>query len=116
VFDFDGLPAKKPASHCPTPVELAGAGRSPFFNPSDHNPKERKLMTDNRNRRRPEYTTWLAMRPHVLGAIAAAAKVIAAKGKTPTTEAIIELLSGCYSREVIEIACEELKRVGRLLC
>jgi hypothetical protein len=56
-----------------------------------------------------DYTTWLAMRPHVLGAIATAAKVIDSQGKTPTTEGIIELLSGCYSREVIESAWAELK-------
>ena len=58
---------------------------------------------------RPDYTVWLAMRPHVFGAIVSAAKVIASQGKTPTTEAIIELLSGCYSHEVIEIAWAELK-------
>jgi len=66
--------------------------------------------------RRPDYTVWLAMRPHVFGAIEAAAKILAAQGKTPTTETITGLVGGCYSREVIEIACEELKRVGRLLC
>jgi hypothetical protein len=52
------------------------------------------------------------MRPHVLSAIAAAAKVIDSQGKTPTTETIIELLSGCYSREVIESAWPELKERG----
>ena len=65
---------------------------------------------------RPDYATWLAMRPHVFGAIEAAAKLLDAQGKTPTTETITGLVGGCYSREVIEIACQELKRVGRLLC
>ena len=59
--------------------------------------------------KRPDYTAWLALRPHVLGAITAAAKVIDSQGKTPTTEGIIELLSRCYSHEVIESAWAELK-------
>ena len=58
---------------------------------------------------RPDYATWLTMRPHVFGAIEAAAKLLDAQGKTPTTETITGLVGGCYSREVIEIACEELK-------
>jgi hypothetical protein len=62
--------------------------------------------------RRPDFTVWLALRPHVFGAIAAAAKLIAARGETPTTETIAELVGGCYSREVIEIAAHELKKRG----
>ena len=60
----------------------------------------------------PEYTTWLALRPHVFGAIVGAAKVIDSQGKTPTSENIIELLSECYSHEVIESAWAELKERG----
>ena len=36
----------------------------------------------------PEYTVWLAIRPHVLGAIVSAAKVVASQGKTPTRKTI----------------------------
>ncbi len=71
-----------------------------------------KQLRQSAHVRRPEYTVWLAMRPHVFGAIAAAAKVIDSQGGTPTTEAIIEVLSGCYSREVIEAAWGELKKRG----
>jgi hypothetical protein len=92
-----GLANELPDLYCDLPEDVRRTL------PSDH---ARKSQV------RPEYTTWLAMRPHVLGAIVSAAKVIASQGKTPTTETITELLSGCYSREVVESAWAEIKERG----